>query len=269
MEYYDRFHNGDIKYRQYFLNCADWFVENGILDEKNKIILLYYNFDWPYYGITKPWPSALAQAEALKVLARAYYLTADSKYQDCSDRMLSAFFVSAKEGGLTYKTEQYGWWYEEYVCQNELEPRPLNGMMLTTLGLYDYWLFTRNNQARFLFDQGVRSLKNRLPQYDRGPYAHYDALGTSSPASYYSLNIRSLGELYEITGEEVFQRYHNKWNGNKEPIFIIELLNAPTKTLVLVFVMNLIVCMAFCTSMFLAYSKLSIYRHTRNTTINS
>ena len=59
------------KYINVVKKCADWFVENTI-NIKEDIFGLAIEWDNQIYNLPKPWISALAQGQAISVLARYY-----------------------------------------------------------------------------------------------------------------------------------------------------------------------------------------------------
>ena len=157
IRYHDNYRkNRDNKSRELFLNCSNWLVDNALPYGNYKI--LEYKFPWPRYNLTPPWRSAMAQGQAIQVLKRAYDVSRDQKYLDTANAPLNSFFVKVKEGGVTYKTERDGWWYEEYASNRGKESRALNGMMYVMLGIYDHYECTGHKDAKYLFDQGVLAL---------------------------------------------------------------------------------------------------------------
>ncbi len=209
MKNYKNYKNsGDEKAKQFLINNADWLIDNMELRENYS--LFYWDFPWPTYDLPSNWRSALSQGKGISALLNAYEVTNDKKYLDASKLLINSFFVEVKDGGVTYKTQNYGWWYEEYSHEEGLKSRVLNGHMFTLLGIYDYYNVTKNPEAKYLFDQGIIALKNELPKYDFGNYSYYDVLGNPARA-YHEVHTRLLDELYKITNEEIFSEYSEKW----------------------------------------------------------
>jgi len=120
--------------------------------------------------------------------------------------------VDVEDGGVTYKTEDKGWWYEEYAHEEAKVSRVLNGMEIALLGIYDYYKYTNDTDAKFLFDKGIIALKNDLPIYDYNGHTYYDALGTLAGTTYHKIHVKITKELYDITNEEIFNDYQKKWS---------------------------------------------------------
>ena len=85
---------------------------SALKNNNSDILLLPYKFGWAYYNVTPPWYSSMAQAEALPILIEAYNLTGSQNYLDTANGILNSFFLDVKDGGVTYKTNDSGWWYE-------------------------------------------------------------------------------------------------------------------------------------------------------------
>ncbi len=209
LDYYVCHQKGGRSCRQLFLNCANWLLDNRVVH--NNYAVLEYAFDWPKYGMTSPWRSAMAQGQAIQVLIRAYGLTGDAKYRDAAEDLLNSFFVEVDKGGVTYKTSTRGWWYEEYADEGAQESRVLNGMMFALLGIYEYYEYTEDREAKYLFDQGIVALRTSLRDYDGKGCSYYDIFGNPAQADYHAIHVRLLDRLYDITGEETFRQYRDRW----------------------------------------------------------
>jgi heparosan-N-sulfate-glucuronate 5-epimerase len=238
LDYYQDYkETQDETARQFLINNAEWLVDNAVTYGNYSI--LEYDFPWQVYNMTPKWRSAMAQGQAVQALTKAHEITGDREYIDSAQMLLNSFFLEVKDGGVTYKTTA-GWWYEEYADVGGKEPRVLNGMMLTLLGIHEYYQYTGNNNAKHLFDQGILALKNDLPLYDDNGYSYYDILGT--PAwEYHNVHIELSDQLYSITKEKTFKEYHDKWQNFKEPYSIIQQMQHPTSIIFVAFIVNFVV----------------------------
>jgi heparosan-N-sulfate-glucuronate 5-epimerase len=218
LQYYGYYQiDKDYNSLRIFLNNVNWLVDNA--ETHGNYSIFTYKFPWSPYSPKLPWRSDMANGKALEALAKAFNLTGDRKYQDSAKKLLNAFFIDVKDGGLTYKSAKDGWWYEEYASGSGNEPRILNGFMFALLNIYQYYTLTHDAAAKFLFDQGILALKKNLPNYDyNGKYSYYDAHPKSlSPLSYHKLVVQQLEDLYNITKDAVFKRYHDKWQNFELP----------------------------------------------------
>ena len=217
-EFYDKYkENNDESSKTYFLNNADWLVDNAI--NKGYYSLLQYNFPLPIYNFKAPWFSAMANGLALQVLIKAHAITLDSKYLTAAKSLLNAFFIEVKDGGITYKDSSDEWWYEEYASNDKDSKisRVLNGMIFTVLGIYDYFQYTNDPDAKLLFDKGVNSIKKEISKYNDNGYSYYDLLGNPSD-KYHQIHVDLTKQLHDVTGESIFTKYHELWkNHNNNP----------------------------------------------------
>jgi len=208
--YYEQFKkNNDHQIKEKLLNCANWLVTNSVLVKNYS--LLYYNFPWPGYNLEKPWVSAMAQGQAIQALINAHKILEDEKYLETAKQLLNSFHVETTDGGITYKDNSDRWWYEEYASKKGKKPRVLNGMIFALFGIYDYYCYQKDPDAEFLFQQGIRALKNDLPRYNfRKGYSYYDLL--QNPArKYHKIHIDQMKQLFEITREKMFKKYYDVW----------------------------------------------------------
>lgn len=216
LEYYKDFKmNGSDSSRRQFLNNADWLTENAV--RVGNYSNYEYDFDWPKYNLSAPWRSGMAQGLALHVMVRAHEISQDDKYLKSAASILNSFFVEVKDGGVTYKSDD-GWWYEEYAHPNAVPSRVLNGMMYAVLGIHEYYDYTGDDNAALLLGNGISALKAEISRYDNGGYSDYDILQTPSGKKYHTVHIILSEKLYEISDEEIFKMYHEKWKDYEFPI---------------------------------------------------
>jgi hypothetical protein len=193
-------------------------------------LVLKYMFPWPAYDLKPPWLSAMAQAESSAVLLKAHELTADRKYLNTAKKLLNVLFIEVQDGGVTYKTEKDGWWYELFAQnRSQDEPRVLNGMLITVLAVHDYYKRTNDSDAKYLFDKGVLALRKNLPKYDySGTYTFYDACcGNLTPVDYHEIVISTLSQLYNITNEQIFKFYYDNWKNYIVPEKLLQVEPQP------------------------------------------
>ena len=96
------------------------------------------------------------------------------------------------------------------------------------------------SNAKYLFDNGIISLKAHLSDYDAGGWTYYDALGNVAVKKYHHIHVVQLLQLYEITGDTMFLEYHNKWRGyeNTPPTFFNRAILAPGKLAIAIYILN-------------------------------
>ena len=194
--------------KNFLINNADWLLSS--VQKKDNYLIFEYDFPWPPYDLTPNWHDAMAQSRGIQVLLKTHEVTGKQKYLDGAKLLLNTFFVDVRDGGVTYKSDD-GWWYEHYAHKDGTASRVLNGHIAALFGIQEYYRYTNDTDAQFLFEEGVRAVKNELPNYDLNGYSYYDVLGTPSPLKYQDIHIRQTMQLYEITNDESFKKYHEKW----------------------------------------------------------
>jgi len=201
--------------RSRFLRIADWFYDNRIEDDRLGTYWLT-DVSLPAYRNPGPWQSAFVQGRGISVLLRGYQLTGNSPYLDVAQGALKPFLHLVSEGGVTSSTE-WGPFYEEYT--SGVPTLVLNGMIFSLCGVHDFVrVFPENRLSRRIFDDGIQTLKNILPEYDLGYWSRYNLCTADwypkiDPATvaYHHLHITQLKMLYRLTGEEVFEEYADRF----------------------------------------------------------
>jgi heparosan-N-sulfate-glucuronate 5-epimerase len=239
--FYEFKRTGEEKYKDFLINNANWIMDYAVYKPADNFSILEYKFPWPVYNLTAPWHSAMAQAQAIEALMYAHDVTHNAKYIDAAKLLLNSFFVEVKDGGVTYKNlsltslhkNDYtnfshssvegnatsmeggtGWWYELFAGNNNdaVISKVLNGHMFTLLSMYKYYKYTHDENAKYIFDQGIIALKDSLPRYDNESFSHYDILETNPTFRYHYYHIKVLEQLYDITHEQIFLDYSKKWS---------------------------------------------------------
>jgi len=207
--YREYLNTGNLTFSETFLVQANWLVENA--KQKGNYSVWEYNFDWPSYGCTDPWVSAMAQGEALSVLVRAYVLTGNTSYIDVGDMAIGSFEVEMSAGGVRY-TDSSGVWFEECADVGIASSKVLNGFIYALLGIYEYSFETNNSRGWTLFWEGTDTLSNNIYRYDTGSWSYYDLLHyNEATLSYHNIHIRQLSTMYKLTDDETFLDYSNKF----------------------------------------------------------
>lgn len=163
--------------RAHFLRIADWFVKNAQHDKKLGVFWLTA-VPKPEYHLFTPWKSAFAQSRALSILLRAWQLTGRDEYFALACKALQPFRFDIREGGVTANLYQQRPFYEEYVAA---EPTMvLDGHIFALFGIFDFVRSAAHIDsnstaiARQLFEQGVASLIQWLPEFDMGYWVRFN-----------------------------------------------------------------------------------------------
>lgn len=154
-----------------------------------------------------PWYSGMAQGEMLSVLSRLYYFTDNPEYLLFAERVFESF-LRPREPGIKWTVrldDSMYYWIEEYPHEDN-PGMTLNGFVSAVYGIYEYYLVSRDDQARKVYDMSLTTLKHYLPDYLRGDEGSYYCLGHLFHATnaYHSLHVRQMRELYQLTGDQFF-----------------------------------------------------------------
>src|SRR5436190_14286708 len=85
-------------------------------------------------------------------------------------------------------------------------------MLYALLGVYDYFNYTKDMKAKYIFNQGILSLKNNLSRYypSNGTSLRYDLVGNVASLTDHKAVCQLLGILYAITKEPTIKAYQPK-----------------------------------------------------------
>lgn len=194
----------DIQYLDKFLLCVEWTVIN---QDKNG--------GWKTFEHETPNTpySAMAQGEAISLLARAYAHNKDKKYLDMIKKGMAFLTKPIEDGGVAVIGNNF-------VYLKEFVDRPvvLNGWIFALFGIYDYLLLFPNDiKIKQFYDKTIFTLIKELPNYDLGYWSKYDLEKKIASPFYHKLHIAQLNVLFDLTQDEIFKRYESlfkKYNKN-------------------------------------------------------
>jgi heparosan-N-sulfate-glucuronate 5-epimerase len=221
LDYYSKYQNtGDNKSKEYFINTANWLVNNAKDKEEGKYSVWEFDFPWPWYSeLTPPYYSGYAQAVGIVVLARAYDLTNNTMYLDAANKAFQALLFNYDDGGVATIEDDKG----DLMFIHELGkpgfPKTyiLNGQTGALLYIWQFYELTNNPVSKSIFDKGINYLKHNLWKYDTGSWSRYDLkpIGQSENLAsmhYQEIHVDHLNRLYNITGEPILKEYADKFN---------------------------------------------------------
>ena len=165
LTYFESYQAGELSSKPKLLACSNWLIENS--EQIDSFALYHYKYPKKAYNLTAGWLSAMTHGMAIQLLIHVYNETQDSIYLLKSEQILNTFFLPVDSGGITYKTENEGWWYEEYAQLGSTKPYVLMGMLDALLGIHIYYQKTHQKNAYFLFNKGMIALEKNLHKYHR------------------------------------------------------------------------------------------------------
>jgi len=197
------------------LAAANWLCEK-LQPNSFGVPVWNHHFDWEYRSrLVSPWYSGLAQGQGISLLVRAHRETKDNHYLDTAEKAFQSFQEQTHEGGISFIDGDGNTWFEEYIVSPPTHI--LNGFIWAAWGVWDYYLATGSRAAEALFARAIQTLHKNLSRYDLGFWSLYEQSGTRLPmiASrfYHQLHIVQLRILARITGDDIFLRFADKWEG--------------------------------------------------------
>lgn len=206
---------GEEKYKAKFFQCCEWAINNQESTGAWSNFFFIYK-DHPY--------GAMAQGEGTSLLLRGYVQTRDERFLIAAKRSIDFMLMPVDEGGTTiYRSPDIV--FLEYTHL----PVVLNGWIFSLFGLYDAALIIQDGtRYKRVFDDSVVTLLNALDRFDNGYWSLYDLGNHIASPFYHNLHIAQMQALYEITKENKFKVFADKWtlyqnrNMNKFRAFIVK-----------------------------------------------
>ena len=169
------------------------------------------------FNVKAPWRSAYFQIFSMNALLWGYALTGDARYRDLARMGLLALGHTVDEGGVCHRTPSGGLFFEE-VVSSPLH-HVLNSHLQTLADLCDFRAFTGFEEVDPIIDAGIRGTIDMLPFYDRYGYSLYSlapdagvrTLFNIANPYYHRMHVALLGKLHQLTDDDVFERYADKW----------------------------------------------------------
>jgi len=208
---WQRWRRGELWAEPLFWRAVEWLRRELDVDAHGRGYW-WYRFDFDAYGLSAPWASALAQAQGMSVLLRAYHLTGEPADLQCVRQACSAMLTPVEEGGLLL--EQEGNVILEEVVADRATAI-LDGMMFAIFGLQDYCFVNDDARAHVTLALCYNTLEALLPRYDLGYWSRADlySLDPPMPASafYHGLHVAQLKVLSQLSGRPLFSDYARRW----------------------------------------------------------
>lgn len=207
---------------QQFYDAAEWFVSHQDPETGGWPIPVKRKLASGFHDLNPGWYSAMGQGHAISVLSRAYFHSGgDERYLNAAVNGLKPFRVPSLKGGVLATFLNKFRWYEEYPTKPA--SFVLNGFIYSLLGLYDLMTIAppeSSQEAEFLFNEGMISLKNMLMLYDMGSVTAYDlrhfTVGIAPNLArwdYHATHINQLLLLSTIQNEPLFTQTAERWIG--------------------------------------------------------
>lgn len=174
-----------------------------------------YTFDFPLHKLKDetmfaPWYSGIAQGQALSAFVRMYRVTQEIQYLRTADKIFTSFsrFKGSYEPWTVFIDSTQLYCIEEYPLGPPT--RVLNGFIYGIVGLYEYYLVTRNPHCKELLLAALTTIHTTIHLY-RYPHgvSYYCLRHKIQNSRYHILHTELLGFLYQLTSHECFQTMAN------------------------------------------------------------
>ncbi|MFO8108938.1 MAG: D-glucuronyl C5-epimerase family protein [Thermoplasmata archaeon] len=199
----------DEYYKKVFFAQIDHLYDNLVIKDDFGVWLHEYSLPWYDYNMM-PWVLGLGQGVGLMAFLRAHEFTGEDRYLRAAEKVFRSFFVDIEDGGVRYIDQKGDIWLEEYAITPP--PHVLNGFFTILACINEFYEYTQNEEALRIFQTCIKTVKRNLHRYDTGYWSLYDLLSYYPAAiNYHKMHIRQLKELYEITGDDFFLDYAQRW----------------------------------------------------------
>ncbi len=200
---------GKEEYKKIFLNTLNWFSSNYI-ETKDLGYIWIYDYDSKWYEVKKPWISAMAQGEISSCFIRGYLLTNNKSYLEFAEKSFISMIIPVEKGGLA-RINSNGIWLEEVPSKNP--SYILNGFVFAIFGIYDLFMITKKKKYYDVLNLSINRLKKDLEKFDSKYWSYYDLMyKVPTKSEYHSIHINQLKKLYDITSDNFFLKYYEKFS---------------------------------------------------------
>ena len=144
-------------------------------------------------------------------------MTGLPKWREAADRTFAAFLRPGPCSGpfiLNIDKDGY-YWLQEWPWPNLVPDCTLNGHNSSLFGLFEYYMVTRDQRAKALFQAAVTTVRHYLPRFRRdGWISCYCLAHRGANANYHNMHVGQLLELYKMTGATVFAQAADRFSND-------------------------------------------------------
>jgi hypothetical protein len=191
-------------------NVMNWIQDNKV--NRGRFIVWYLNEDLESFGLEAPWTSAMTNAFCAGALLRGSIILEDRSLERDAKKAIEYLFVPVRHGGGMHEFENGDIWFEE-APSTENPSHILNGCIfaLDILDMFRDYYDTPKYENHY--QKIVRSLRNRVHEYDTGYGSVYDLWSRNNKLgmSYHRIHFVQMYYLYLSTGDEYFRDLSLMW----------------------------------------------------------
>lgn len=183
-----------------------------------------YPFDHRLHGgpdlYPAPWYSMMAQGQALSLFTRLYQRTGETKWKGAADATFASYLLPAAAGQPwgVYVVDGL-LWLEEYPHPKAVRgDRTYNGHMFSAYGLYDYWVLTRNADAKLMLQGAITTYRDVWEKTRvRHWRSRYCLTHGIDAGQYHSTHMFQFVQQYAITGDTYLAQLADLWYTDYPP----------------------------------------------------
>ena len=155
----------------------------------------------------------MSQGLVLSLLSRVYHLTEKAEHAELAERVAISMKTPTSEDGFLCTDDNGDYWYQEYMGNYGCV---LNGFIYAMWGVYDYYLYSKDEEYKMIFDRCIDTLRKNLEKYEwkmgLSKWTIYD-LRDKNPVDliYHRLHVSLLKGLYILTKDKFLLYYANRW----------------------------------------------------------
>jgi hypothetical protein len=170
---------------------------------------LFFPYPYPFrvHGnadeiLRAPWYSAMAQGQALTAFVRLFEATGDERWRDAAEATFESFrILGPRATPWVVRLDRSGYlWLEEYPLPGRPD-QTINGHLFAAIGLYDYWLLTRDPDAKQLVEGALATVRYHLAAWRRpGWVSRYCLTHGVQSTHYHTVHAQLANDIYHLTG---------------------------------------------------------------------
>lgn len=162
-----------------------------------------------------PWYSGMAQGVLLSLFSRMYYVTNEARYKELADSTFASLADIQSPFACVYVSDSDTlgvapgyYWVDEYP--NPEQRYVLNGSIIGSYGLYDYWWVFGDRRAHKLFSMQLSSIRDNILLFrNPGEVSSYCLRFKFQDPYYHDLHQKLLNQYYLYTQDYHFQAVSN------------------------------------------------------------
>ena len=167
-----------------------------------------------------PWYSMMAQGQVLSFFVRIYQVTGNANWATAAHNTFNSFRLAPAAGkpwGVYVVNNHL--LFEEYPDPVRIRgDRTYNGHTFAAFGLYDYWVWTRNDDALLLLQGAMTTTRDWNASYrSAGWRSKYCLTHGTDSGHYHDVHMGQFAQLYAICGDDYFAQFVDTYYADFPP----------------------------------------------------